>query len=352
MYIQIIFEDTYGLYEFYKRLQPEICNKFKFENIIVKSLQGTQVYTGLSGNEILNNGIDFTIVFFDLDPQGDSKERNIMLTSEYINKLFRAKSNRANTCNLFDKDYINSSGIKTYVGDRVILMPVFFSFETLYFYSKSFYKMFKEVIDTVQQNYDNEFDILASLPEVIENYATYISRHEGDKFIQPQTIYANNSTEVFKHWLESLNYDIKNKVSTVFESKGIERYKISEQEILANLPNQSLSKCMKKRTDIILDLLKSENIDLVTEICTGMNKYNLFNRDLYKLLKCSSEELPAILSRYTVENYWSTLRYKLDLYYDLYTKGVNDTETQKQLNKLRKDINSKASIITCTMFFG
>lgn len=235
MNISIRFEDAFGCRSLYEAFRGEQC---------VKGDLSTSVFN-ITKN--IANMYDLIICVFDLDSVGDT---NLMITQDD----FKTRTIQ----------------VVKYV-DKVVLVPVFFCFETLVLFSLQLRKLINmpprfrrgDTANTLIR-YKEQYDYSILIPEFLDNYVEKMRLIKPNKDIfYPQEFHQSYMRELVRSLYLSANSDEIRKKS--------------------------------KNIDLLFDYLKDfqlsdDNVLTYDSILNGLVDYAEYNQEFLNLLQCSKLE--------------------------------------------------------------
>lgn len=259
MNILIQFEDTFGVYELFKRYNKGISGyNVKVEN----NISSPGILVTSRSTIAKNSSIDKIIIVFDLDPISGRDT----LDGSKLRDLLRKW--------LLDKDY----RIKPLYVNRVVLIPSFYCYETLYLYSY----IFKDVIKICNEE-DEEID-----HKIITLYKKYYDYSK----INPESLFnINNIIECIRLEVSALKNTSQNWTIQKFHQA------YTEQILRSLFRNVSHDKDLRqifiKKEDRMFDAIdRLENNytskELIDSIVDGMKRQSIHNYRLCKLITATS----------------------------------------------------------------
>ncbi len=215
MRYNILFEDRYGCYRLYNEINKNRCD--------------TDIKSGLSNSGVFEldeygdlNVYDLTIVVFDLDSYGN---KELMLPLDKFENKMKSYF-----------EYLN----------KIILIPVFFCFETLFFYDYRFKNLIlspkkyrKGNTERLLKIYTTYYNYSKINPENLDYYKENMKYLEN-RFFPPQDFYKLYVKEIIRSlYSNATQKDIKdnilknfNKLKNNLDKLLIEEYNISIDEII------------------------------------------------------------------------------------------------------------------------
>lgn len=313
MNILIKFEDSYGCKTLFEHttsiLNPKktSLNPNKTNVQVIGSLGNTGVFK-VSKREVA--AVDYVIIVFDMD--GD---KNSSLTST---ELFNHLNKQIMQVGVIKPEYIN----------KVILIPTFFCFETIYLFSDKFQNTIRNInslgnrtehklINLYKQYYDygvinpeNLNNIEKVLPD-IEIAAHEIAGSTSGKQWTPQRFHASYSKQLLQ--VMCINKNKKNK----YEGYTFDKIIVKHEDILFRY------------------LLGNEPWFKVEDIISGLQLQGIFNKMFCELLTLQNL---SKLSEMTIDNNMKLITELLDLYNEC-IKG-NNRNAIRNIDECRSNILS------------
>lgn len=301
--ILIKFEDSYGCKTLFEHT-TSILNSNKTNVQIIGSLGNTGVFK-VSKREVAT--VDYVIIVFDMD--GD---KNSSLTST---ELFHHLNKQIMQDGVIKPEYIN----------KVILIPTFFCFETMYLFSEKFkntirninslgnstehklIKLYKQYYNYGVINPENLYAIEKVLPN-IEIAAHEIAGSTSGKPWTPQRFHASYSKQLLRVMCTN-----KNK----YEEYTFDKIIVKHEDILFRY------------------LLGNEPWFKVEDIISGLQLQGIFNKMFCELLTLQNL---SKLSEMTIDNNMKLITELLDLYSEC-IKGSNGN-TIRNINECKSNILS------------
>lgn len=273
----IKFEDKYGCATLFNKVSPLDVNEYNIQS----DLCNTGVFR-VTKNEAINN--TRIVIVFDLDD-----DDNLSLTGESLRDRL-------------SKFIITENSIKNVYKNKIILIPVFICYETLYLFSQ----YVKEVLSNIDTYEDTE---TVRLIKAFKKYYDY-------SILNPE------HTDGLKHKLQSIRDDIDNiteqpKMKGKFlpqhfhKSYSKQILKLMFRDIVNSYENGD--KILDKNVDEFLNQLEATgNKEFIISIVDGLGNKAILNKELYKLLTVQDiAELDSlVLTRESLNN----LCKKLDSY--------------------------------------
>lgn len=297
MNVLIRFEDRYGC-----------CTLFNYSSSVLHGV--ANIVNNLGDDGVFNvfkrdaNEYDYIVLVFDLDEQV-----KMSLTSEILHKKL--------------KKYImnNNGDIKESYANKIVLIPVFFCYETLYLFlpqlqniiknidsygnsqAKELIKIYKKYYDYSKINPELLFNAAKNLESIKDDVAELTEQKSKEKWL-PQKIYLSYS----KQLLKMKYHDI------------LKQYNYSD-------------KIYEKDEDNLFETLKKYNCsfdvnDMISAICSQY----IYNYWINRLLSMSScEELKELTLENTLHN--------IDEALDAYNNIINGI-TSRTINECISNIES------------
>lgn len=266
MNILIRFEDTFGCHELFnvvannKGIYADSNITFKIE----PGKSNTEVFH-ISKSQIKR--YDYVILIFDMDDNV-----NISLTGEGLIKQLKF--------NILSLD--TSNKIKPEYEDKVILIPVFFCFETLYLYSDMLVNFISKLSnsDTSRHSellklYSSMYDYRVLNPESIYNAKENLVKIQKQGRLSttgnylPQNFHLSYAKQLLRIWLADILYNenIKNNNKKVYDY-------------------------LEKKENMLFELLEKydKKLELIESIMESFEEYAIHNDRFLKLLKLKDIE--------------------------------------------------------------
>lgn len=299
--ILIKFEDSYGCKTLFEHTKS-ILNSNKLNVEIVGSLGNTGVFRVPKGEV---NCYDYVILVFDMDDVN-----NVSLTSDELSKHLNK--------------YIMKNGlVKPEYANKVILIPTFFCFESIYLFSKEFQNTIKNIEKLGNRTehklvklYKQYYDYNSLNPENLDNIDNKLSNIK----IEAQNIAGSNTSGRWYPQRFHISY-----------SKQLLKILCVNQN---KYQGCNVEKIFVKHEDKLFDnLLKYESWFRVEDIVSGLEKQAKFNELFCKLL--TLQEV-STLSEMTLENNLKLINDLLDWYNDC----IKGKSTERNVNECMSNIES------------